>query len=86
MGAICGSGVAVFVGGAVGCTSVGVGIGVLVADFVLAGKGVWVGDDGAVADLSALSATVSAPGGAQDVNSKASTKPPRKNHIILIER
>ena len=101
VGAICGSGVAVFVGGAVdasvggavgasvggavGCTSVCVGSGVLGGDFVLTGKGVWISHDVAVAVLSVLSATVSVPGGAQDVNTKASTKPPRRNHIVLIE-
>ena len=42
------------------------GSGVLVGDFLLAGKGVGVGHEVAVANLSALSATVSAPGGAQD--------------------
>ena len=85
VGVTVGSGVGVTVGTAVGCISVCVGSGVLAADFVLAGKGVWVGHDVAVADLSALSATVSAPSGAQDVNTKASTKPPRRNHIVLIE-
>ena len=62
------------------------GSGVLAADFVLAGKGVGVGHDVAVADLSGLSATVPAPGGAQDAKTKASTKPPRGSHIVLIER
>jgi hypothetical protein len=61
------------------------GSGVLVGDFLHAGKGVGVGHEVAVANLSALSATVSAPGGAQDAKTKAITKPPRRNHIVLIE-
>ncbi len=85
VGASVGGAVGASVGGAVGCTSVCVGSGVLGGDFVLTGKGVWISHDVAVADLSVLSATVSVPGGAQDVNTKASTKPPRRNHIVLIE-
>jgi hypothetical protein len=86
VGASLGAAVGVLVGGAVGGVSVCVGSGVLVADFVLAGKGVSVGRGMLVADLSALSTTVSAPDGAQDANTKATTKPPCRNNNVLIER
>ncbi len=74
-------------GGAVGCTSVWVGGGAaLVAASVLASREVSVSPDEAVVDLSTPSATVSVVDGAQDANVKASTRPPRRNHIVLIER
>ncbi len=76
----------VLVGAAVVCISVCVGSGALVAGSVLASRGVSVSPDVAVAALSAPSATVSVVDGAQDANVKASTRPPRRNHIVLIER
>ena len=50
------------------------------------GTSVCVGRGAAVTDLSTASTTVSAADGAQDTNTKASTKPPCRNHIMLIER
>ena len=76
-----GGAVGVLAGGAVGDISVCVGIGLLTADFVLAGKGVSVGCGAAIAELSA----VSAADGAQEANTRARTKPPRRNHRVLIE-
>lgn len=81
VGAMVGGTIGVLVGGTVGGISVCVGIGVLTADFVLAGKGVSVGCGAAIAGLSA----VSAADGAQEANTKARTKPPRRNHRVLIE-
>ena len=85
LGVFDGGAVGAMVGGTVGGISVCVGIGVLTADFVLAGKGVSVGCGAAIAGLSAVSATVSAADGAQEANTKARTKPPRRNHRVLIE-
>ena len=81
LGVFDGGAVGAMVGGTVGGISVCVGIGVLTADFVLAGKGVSVGCGAAIAELSA----VSAADGAQEANTKARTKPPRRNHRVLIE-
>jgi hypothetical protein len=85
VGVLVGGTVGVLVGGTVGGIFVCVGIGVLTADFVLAGKGVSVGCGAAIAELSAVSATVSAADGAQEANTKARTKTPRRNHRVLIE-
>ncbi len=71
-----GGAVGVLAGGAVGDISVCVGIGLLTADFVLAGKGVSVGCGVAIAELSAVSATVSAVDGAQDATRKPALSHP----------
>ncbi len=81
VGVLVGGTIGVLVGGTVCGISVCIGIGVLTADFVLAGKGVSVGCGAAIAELSA----VSAADGAQEANTRARTKPPRRNHRVLIE-
>ncbi len=55
-------------------------------DFVLVGKRMSVGRGVTIGALFAPSAPVSVVDGAQDANVKASTRPPRMNHIVFIER
>ena len=79
-----GDGSGTLVGAAVAGIFVCVGSKVLTDDLVLTTTGVWVGRGVDVTDLSAVSATVSALDGAQEANTKATTKPHNRNHIVLI--